>query len=570
MVHNVTVKGTLRPLEIETRAGEPLDPVRLSKDVRRIWSTGWFDDVRVENHPGEEGADLVFHVVEKPRYYLRDIKLEPPSHYKRQLTIKPGAAIDEAVAQELANSVRRTMVEDGHITAQIIPEIVPVGYRKADLVLHVELGDKYRVGKVEFSGDLGVPEKELRNALHATRIRPMIPKIWRSHPPLSDAAMDHDVQRLRAFYISKGYFDATVRRDEPDFKGDKATVRYHVDAGSRYGVAGMALTGPVYGEMPKPREDGRFPFREYCRCLLSARRGSEKEGRLEFDVRMEVEDSAAPASVSPEAVESGKWVNIETTVDPGPAYRVGRIEIEGNSKVGDLTVRRALTLDEGEALDSGQLRRSLVRLNSMNLFEPIEENHVAIIKSASANTADVKIRVKHRKGGMWALSGPVGPMSVAGPLQAFVATRLPPWGRGIFEASTYFLTFSVTGFANPMMRFLPFEPRRQFRPLIMLARPVLPGQRWTSGFMISPQLGWQGTAMTYGMTQAQQGVRSLIRAEIVAEPLLPVQVERVRPSGHGEPVKSGILMCQPPKPRLWWLRSAGSFAVNWFLGGRAF
>ena len=37
----------------------------------------------------------------------------------------------------------------------------------------------------------------------------------------------------------------------------------------------------------------------------------------------------------------------------------------------------------------------------------------------------------------WLLSGPVGPMSVAGPLQFAIGSRLPSWGQGIFEMATY-------------------------------------------------------------------------------------------------------------------------------------
>ena len=47
VVQRVTVSGTERPLQLVTRAGELLDRGRVARDVKRLWETGWFDDIRV-------------------------------------------------------------------------------------------------------------------------------------------------------------------------------------------------------------------------------------------------------------------------------------------------------------------------------------------------------------------------------------------------------------------------------------------------------------------------------------------------------------------------------------------
>src|SRR5690606_10377063 len=103
----------------------------------------------------------------------------------------------------------------------------------------------------------------------------------------------------------------------------------------------------------------------------------------------------------------------------------------------------------------------------------------------------------------WAISGPVGPLSIAGPLQFTIGSRLPAWGRGILELSTYTASLSFMAFAHPLANFLPFLPKNRFLLLGSLHRPLLPGQRFVSGYTIAPQLGWQGMLLGYGMSQAR-------------------------------------------------------------------
>jgi hypothetical protein len=73
-------------------------------------------------------------------------------------------------------------------------------------------------------GDPGLDSKELRGALRALRIRrvfPRIPGLWdgRLFPAYSSQAVDSDLAHLLSLYLSKGYFDASVRLDDAAIRG---------------------------------------------------------------------------------------------------------------------------------------------------------------------------------------------------------------------------------------------------------------------------------------------------------------------------------------------------------------
>ena len=129
-------------------------------------------------------------------------------------------------------------------------------------------------------------------------------------------------------------------------------------------------------------------------------------------------------------------VDLAATTERGRQYRVGRIDFIGNHRYSDATLRRNLLLDEGQVLDALQLRKSIDRLNRSNLFEPITEKNFAIQTNEATGIANVVVRVIERKRGAWNLSGPIGSASFAGPLQASISSRLPPWGAPEVAASS--------------------------------------------------------------------------------------------------------------------------------------
>ena len=89
LINRLEIAGTQRRLHLETQVGDTLDRARISREVHRLWSSGWFDDIRVEATPEQGGVGLAFYLVEKPRYVLRRVELKP-STTTLAVKIKPG------------------------------------------------------------------------------------------------------------------------------------------------------------------------------------------------------------------------------------------------------------------------------------------------------------------------------------------------------------------------------------------------------------------------------------------------------------------------------------------------
>jgi hypothetical protein len=317
------------------------------------------------------------------------------------------------------------------------------------------------------------------------------------------------VARIRSAYLAKGYLDAEVRPLAAEVHGNDIVQTLSVEAGPQYPVS-----------------------KDLCAAMLADRRSAQRAGILDFAARYDPEHGV--------------------TVDRGPSYVVGHIEFTGNHRYSDSVVRRNFVLPEGVPFDEQLLRRSIARLNRSGLFEPVDEHSVVVQPNPARGYADVAVHLTERKRGAWNLSGPVGPMSLAGPLQASISSRLPPWGRGLLELSTYTASVSLFAFGKPLLPILN-APKR-FTPILALQRPFSAGEGWRSGFAFAPQLGWRNGALGYVTTQLQGRLMPRLTGERAAQPPLTITVSRE--SGDA------VMACETPKPRLALLRTAAGMALH--------
>lgn len=484
-IGEVVLRGGPAPVTLKTQASGMYDPKVIDGDVRALFATGRFSDVRVESDAGVEGRRVTFVLVRAERLMLGKIHVIPDD-FPLKSRIPAGEPIHAARARAIGWEYQRQLRTAGWIYAEVTPELVVTGPSVADVRLHVSAGARVRVGNVQIDGDPGFGRKALRE----------LKRRWLRSPTYSTAAVEGDVARVQSALVARGYVDAVVRLDHTEVVGGKADISLLVQAGKRY---------PVRGDL--------------CECLAEERRDAEKRGVIDFSARASI-DAAGMLT----AHSSG-----------GRSYVVRRIEFTGNRRFSDASIRRNLLIQEAELLDPGLIRASLERLNRAAMFEPLSESDVDVRTEEKSGLADIRIHLKERKAGSWLLSGPAGPVSIAGPFRFTIASRLPSWGQGILDLTSYYASLHLG----------PGEA------VLALQRPFVPGQALLSGFAIAPQLGWRNMAAGYVGTQIRE--RFLI-GDALSAGAIPVTVERAA----GETT----MLCEAPTPRWAWLRRGASMALQ--------
>jgi outer membrane protein insertion porin family/translocation and assembly module TamA len=239
------------------------------------------------------------------------------------------------------------------------------------LVLFIAAGagcreDGVRVRSLGFDGVSAVDEGELRQAL-ATRAGSWIP--FTRKPAFDADEFERDVQRLRAFYVTRGYPDARVTDVDVVFDDKKETV---------------ALTVTVREGEPVRVESVRFEgfdglLTERRRAALTSRAGLERGGvrnRLQVEAARtaaqtllnEIGHPYAEVRVHEESAETPRRALLVFEATPGPRATFGEVEIQGNVSVSDEVIRRQLAFRPGQRYRGSRLQASQSRLTSLELF----------------------------------------------------------------------------------------------------------------------------------------------------------------------------------------------------------
>lgn len=546
VVRSVTVQGTDAHVPLATQVGQEYDTAVIDKDVKALWATGRFSDIRVKREEQEDGTAVIFDVVETQTQPLHEMRIEP-STFGVQFKLPEGTPMDRERAHEAARRTREELRAEGFQNAEVDYKLTPYIGRQVNLTLTVDPGQRVRVKQLDFTGDVGLDPKDLRRAMQALRVRRVFPPIpgiwsgWRLFPAYSPDAVQSDLGRVQSLYLSKGYLDVSLRLDDIKVNHGDANIAVHVEAGPRYSVATASIDGAAAPDVTSPGQ--------LCPSLFSARREAEKQGIADFQATLDAR-GMEPSNLVPA-------VDLAVTTEKGRPYHIGRIDFSGRQHFSDLVVRRNMLLAEGDLLDEKLLRKSMMRINQAGFFEPVTERDVHIQTDEDSGIANINIQLHERKGGAWSFSGPVGPVSIGGPLEANIRSRLPAWGSGLLELSTYSAAISLYAFLPPLIPAISLLPKGTILPILAIQRPYVPGEGWRSGFMIAPQLGWRALGAIYGVTQIQQRLLPKLAGDRGLIPELPVTVE----THKGE----AMMYCEPAPPRLAALRMGASFALR-FLG----
>jgi outer membrane protein insertion porin family len=250
--------------------------------------------------------------------------------------------------------------KSGSPNAKVEAKLLPVGPGWADLQIHIDRGPSTKVKEVTLSGELGVKSSDAFSALQAMKAKTIVPGIpgiwkgWRMAADYSQDAVRADIANLRSFYYNRGYFDASINLNSTDIRADGARVDFNVRSGPRYAIRQLNLSDAGQVRQISSLPDAAFPARNLCAALFAERRKAERAGILDFAPRIEVRDATLTPLTG--GAEVRRWADLTATVQRGPAYRIGRIEIRGNHAFSDLDHPAYVANQRGRAsgFDAGE------------------------------------------------------------------------------------------------------------------------------------------------------------------------------------------------------------------------
>jgi outer membrane protein insertion porin family len=176
-----------------------------------------------------------------------------------------------------------------------------------------------------------------------------------------------DLDAILDYYRSKGYLRASspgIRR-EPVADG-RVDLIIPIVEGEKYTVAGIG-----FGKMKVFKPEELYP----ALTLVSNDAYSSKKMRNDITMIRKYYGSRgyADAQVSPDIRDAGpNRISITYRIDEGSRFKVGRANIQGNTKTKDKVIRRNGTLQPGDWFNSVELETTRARLINLDYFSEVQ------------------------------------------------------------------------------------------------------------------------------------------------------------------------------------------------------
>jgi len=227
------------------------------------------------------------------------------------------------------------------------------------------------VDEFEISGVNAFPVRKLKRGL-TTRKDPG----WRTKVPLIGAERGYfnqldwkkDLQRIRTYYYSRGYYNMQIVRENIDRDYEEGTVQLFlkVSEGERVEVKSIDIEGlqavDSYDSAGLleglPLEEGRpFSERGYINTKSAMLERLERAGYAYADL-------AGRAYVYPDRSEA----QIRFIADPGPKAVFGDIEVKGLETVPEPFVRQVIRFDPGDPYSSQVVQETQQSIYGLDVF----------------------------------------------------------------------------------------------------------------------------------------------------------------------------------------------------------
>ena len=224
---------------------------------------------------------------------------------------------------------------------------------------------QWKVARIEFSGNEKFSDDPLRAAM-ATKERPWY-RFWEHRPLFEPVTFKTDLERLRRFYESEGYYSAVISYDlDVNPEQESIVLRITVREGAAVVVSEIEVAVTLKDPDQKPP---RLPDELPVKRGEAFREVEYQQG--EQALRTSLLNSGYAHVQSQRRAEVNvdeERARIHYGVQPGPVAFFGATEIKGTGPVEPELIRRELTYEEGETYSLAKVAESRETILALCLF----------------------------------------------------------------------------------------------------------------------------------------------------------------------------------------------------------
>jgi outer membrane protein insertion porin family len=389
-----SVSDQLIRANIRVKPGDPYLRAAIDEDIRTLYATGQFYNIRVSEETGSDGIILTYVLQGNPT--LVDIKFHGNKKYKdakllKKVTSKKAEPLNERKLFTDSQEIQKMYQKAGYPGTTCKYSIaIEETTGRATATFDITESPKVKIIRVEFVNATGFSQRTLRKQIK-TRKHWMFSWIT-GGGVFKDEQFDDDKEKLAEFYRNKGYIDFDIKDVQFEHPTPRTLViRFIVYEGRQYKVGSVKFTG-----------NKLFSNAEIAEGIRRAQpSGVVKKPKLGPNgLMMDTGDTFTPDGLSKDMKAIGdvygsrgyidvipnsrnfyveRIPNTDTGtmdlafhIDEGQKNFIEKIEIRGNTKTKDRVIRRELAVSPGETFDMTRVNISQRRLEGLQYFDKVD------------------------------------------------------------------------------------------------------------------------------------------------------------------------------------------------------
>lgn len=402
-IRSIVVSGAqrLEPTTVlsymQLRVGQPYTQESADQALKDLFETELFKDVSIRNDSGVVTIDIIENPVIN-RILLEGNKRIKEDKIYPEIRLAPRQIFTRSKVRADVARIVELYKRKGRFAASVEPKMVQLDQNRVDIVFEINEGPKSKVQQINIIGNEEFSDSKLRGEMATKQAR------WHRFFSSSDTydpdRLAFDQQKLRQFYLTEGYADFRVISAVAELTPDKKDfiITYVVEEGQRYKFGEVSVESDIRDFTP-----------ETLTPLLLMKQDDFYNAKLVEDTVERLSETAglfgyAFADVRPQFDRSKEdlTMSIVFQVAETPRVYVERVDINGNTLTQDKVVRREFRLNEGDAFNSFQVKRSANRIKSLGFFQ--EELEIEQKQGSAPDRIILEANVEERATGELQLS----------------------------------------------------------------------------------------------------------------------------------------------------------------------
>ena len=380
---------------LPVQVGDTMTEDKSSEAIKSLYRTGFFKDVRIE----ADQDILLITVQERPS--IADIQFSGNKAFQsdklkegmKGIGLAEGQIYDKSKLEFAEQEIKKQYLAQGKYTATVKTSASPLERNRVAIRFDIEEGIVSRIKEINVVGNQLYTKSDVTTEFELKTTNWL--SWWYKDDQYSKQKLTSDLEKLKSFYMNRGYLEFSIDSTQVSITPDKEDVyiTINISEGPKYKVSDVKLAGDLQqvpeGELQnliKIKKDDIFNREKITESTkgMNARLGN---------------DGFAFSNVNaiPEINKEEHTASFTFFVDPGRKVYVRRIDIEGNERTRDDVIRREFRQVESGWYAADKIDRSKVRLNRTQFFSDVNIETPAV--PGSTDQVDLKVKVTERNTG---------------------------------------------------------------------------------------------------------------------------------------------------------------------------